>query len=68
MLTLKVVGILGLIGIWDVWWVLLWFGCILNPSGTLPLSASADVALPGVGLFLLWFGVHFFIIFYNILV
>ena len=64
MLTLEVAGILGPIGIRDVRWVLLWFGCILNPSGTLPVSASADVALPGVGLFLLWFGVYFFIIFY----
>ena len=52
MLTLKVAGILGLDGIRDVWWVFLWFGCTFNPIGTLPFSAYADVALPGVGLFL----------------
>ncbi len=52
MLTLEVAGILGLDEIRDVGWVLLWFGCTFNPSRILPLSAYADVALPGAGLFL----------------
>ena len=52
MLTLDVAGILGLDEIRDVGWVLLWFGCTFNPSRILPLSAYADVALPGAGLFL----------------
>ena len=52
MLTLKVAGILGLIGIRDVRRVFLWFGCIFNPGRTLFLPAYADVALSEVGPFL----------------
>ena len=60
MLTLKVAGVL--VGIRDVRWVFLWFGCI-NPSGTPSLLARAGVALPGAGPFLRNFGDRFFIIF-----
>ena len=56
MLTLKIAGVL--VGIRDVRWVFLWFGCI-NPSGTSSLLARAGVALPGAGPFLRNFGDHF---------